>query len=158
MIVSTSPTTTAASATMSVLTNFAARNRVRDGSRVKVTMAVRWLHSLVTDITPRTGSRMFIGMLAPPAKSLNETVRSWASTTHSWMISTRAVDAAIEISSHRPARVSNILRSSTDTSRVNGTRAVWLTSSDLGAVADMLMPGLLRWWRPARSPRAGCRR
>ena len=31
---------------------------------------------------------MFIGMLAPPAKSLNVTVRSWASTTHSWMIST----------------------------------------------------------------------
>jgi len=68
------------------------------------------------------------------------------------------VNAAMEISSQRPARVSNILRSSTDTSRVNGTRAVWLTSSDLGAVADMLMPGLLRWWRPARSPRAGCRR
>ena len=56
-------------------------------------------------------------MLAPAAKSSNVTVWSWASTTHSWMISTRAVNAAMEISSQRPARVSNILRSSTDTSR-----------------------------------------
>src|SRR5215203_2338513 len=160
-MVSTKPITTAATATISVPTNLAARKRVREGSRVNVTIAVRWLHSLVTDITPRTGSRMFMGMLAPAAKSSNVTVWSWASTTQSWMISTRAVNAAMEISSHRPARVSNILRSSTDTSRLNGTLAVWLTSRVIGALVAVLMKGLLRSLRSAPGrwgPRAGCRR
>ena len=144
-------------ATIRVLTNFAARKRLRDGSRVKVTIAVRWLHSLVTDMMPRTGSKMVIGMLAPPAKSLNVTVRSWARTTQSWMTSTSAVNAAIEISSQRPARVSNILRSSTWTSRVNGTRAVWLTSRVIGAVA-VVTAGLLSGRARGRGRRAGCRR
>ena len=64
-MVSARPITTAATATMSVPTNFAARKRLRDGSSVKVTIAVRWLHSLVTNMMPRTGSRRFIGMFGP---------------------------------------------------------------------------------------------
>jgi hypothetical protein len=116
--------TTATTAMISVLTYFAAMNRERDGSRENVTIAVRWVHSLVTDITPSTGSRMFIGMFAPAAKSLKLTVRSWASTTHSWMTSTRAVSAATEMSSQRPESVSSILRSSTRTRRANGTFVV----------------------------------
>ena len=143
-IVSARPITIAARATTIELTNLAAMNRVRDGSRVKVTMAVRWVHSLVIDMTPSRGSRMLIGMLAAAVKSPKDTVVSWARTTHSMMISTSAVTAPIEISSQRPARVSNILRRSTATSRLNGTRAVSPTSRVIGAVvAALVMGGLL---------------
>ena len=59
----------------------AAITRRRDGSRLKVTMPVRWLHSLVTDMIPSTGSRMAMGALAPCMKSVYFAFTSWP-TTH----------------------------------------------------------------------------
>ena len=58
------------------------------------------------------------------------------------MISTNAVSAAMEMSSQRPARVSTILRNSTVTSRLKGTRGVRLTSSVMGA-EEVVTAGLL---------------
>ena len=76
-----------------------------------------------------------------------------------WRFST----SAIEISSHSPARVSAILRSSTRTSRPNGIGRVREVSSTSGswacrAVIGMLLPGARRRWRGwARGPARGRR-
>ncbi len=45
-------------------TVLAPTTRDRDGSRAKVTMAVRWLHSLVTSRMPSTGSSSDCGVEA----------------------------------------------------------------------------------------------
>ena len=83
-----------------------------------MTIAVRWLHSLVTDMTPSTGSRMPIGMLAPALKESNVDLVVLGEQHDELDRSAPARSApAIEISSQRPARVSTILRSSTQTSR-----------------------------------------
>jgi len=61
--------TTAATARPIPTTNFAATTNGRRGSSENVTIAVRWLHSLVSSRMPRTGSRMAIEKFVDVRKS-----------------------------------------------------------------------------------------
>ena len=81
--------------------------RVRRGSSEKDTIAVRWLHSLVSSMMPITGSSSAIEKFVEVRKLLYERKTSSCVTpTIIWMTMTAAQRTAVEISSHMPARVS----------------------------------------------------
>ncbi len=88
---------------------------------MKVVSEVRWLHSLVTASTPMTGSTIDIGL--PTAAANESKVRE--SRSPSSTVSVVAITEAITMLaiSQKPERVSNILRSSTPTTRRNGVGA-----------------------------------
>ena len=93
-------------ASSSPAASLAATMRPRWASRVKVTMAVRWLHSLVTSMMPSTGSRKPEMKLAIPTKSSSLIGSSCTSTTISATTMTAAARNAVMPSSQTPARVS----------------------------------------------------
>jgi hypothetical protein len=117
--------------------------RVRCGTSVKVTIAVRWLHSLVTSMIPSTGSRnaeVYAVVAMKPSKVIGS---SWVVVTTSTSTIASMVSAPVTMSSHSPALVSHVLRSSTFTSRPKGTGRVEAMSIGPKASA-VLMRGLLR--------------
>ena len=103
--------------------NLAAAMRRRLGSRVNVTRPVRCDHSLVTARMPSTGSRKPCGVAAMPDEVVVGQVGGLPEDQRR-SPSRPAVSRPIEISSHcRPGCPSG-LRSSTRTSRENGTRGI----------------------------------
>jgi hypothetical protein len=54
---------------MTLASDLARRTRPRFGTNVKVTSALLWLHSSVTDTMAMTGSRMVVGI---PTAAMNE--------------------------------------------------------------------------------------
>ena len=83
---------------------FAAITRPRDGARVKVISAVRWVHSPVIDRMPSTGSSTLDGNTPKRTKLLK--VWSSARPKTSWITLVATAPSAITINNHRPARVS----------------------------------------------------
>ncbi len=123
--------------------------RLRCGSRVKVTIAVRWLHSWVTSKIPITGRRKPCGVPVNPMKLPK--VRSFWSAANPKIVTAMTVIATMAIISHMPARVSTILRISTLTSvaiegRVDPVRS---RPAYAGAAVVVVITGLLRgcWLR-----------
>ena len=95
--------------------------RIRRGSRAKVVIAVRWLHSLVTSMMPehRQQDR---GDERRPRRRSRRTSSARPARPRRPGRSPRPASARrrSRAASQRPARVSNALRSSTRTSRPNG--------------------------------------
>lgn len=89
-----------------------------------MTRAVRWLHSLVTSMIARIGSRNDVIYAAMLMKSPKSTGSDCTRVMTVAVPSIRITIRPIPTSSQKPARVSRALRSSTATSRVNGTRLV----------------------------------
>src|SRR6478609_3116295 len=120
---------TVASVSSTPTSAFAAITSGRRGSSANVTIAERWLHSVVSTMIPSTGRRNDVRNAATPMKSPNAMASFCTVTIDSTMISAASTIRAIEASSQKPARVSYDLRSSTRTSRWNGVLAVPETSS-----------------------------
>ena len=98
---------------------------------MKVVIAVRWLHSLVTSMMPTTGSRTEETKRGRATKSPNAAASSCATTTHKKIVSASRASPTVIPISQRPARVSTVLRSSTAKSRPNGMPGVAETSKVL---------------------------
>ena len=112
--------------------------RPRQGTSVYVVRPVRWLYSLVTD------SRPMIGRITDRGKPIALEKVSWSIAESGAHRITAAVARTATMPtlaiSQKPARVSNILRSSTPTRRVMGmgrtTRgAAVATGADVAATA-----------------------
>ena len=139
------------------MTNFAAITRNREGSSAKVTIAVRWLHSLVTDMTPSTGSRIAIGVFMPCRKSTNFGCRTF------WPSDDRQLDDQDQQREHgdgdqQPPAGAGVdqLAQLDRTEPSEGNPGVSETSMVVGGDC-VLMPGPPS--EPGRErPRAGCRR
>ena len=108
--VHTTPMTRAAASVSSVsstLTAILAKiTRSRRGSRENVTSAERWLHSLVTSMIARIGSRNAVRYAAIATKSPSRIGSDWTRVMTSAMPTTTSMIAMIDTSSQKPARVS----------------------------------------------------
>ncbi len=107
-ISTTTPTSTPA-------TSLAFITRIRCGTSVNVIRLVRCDHSELTSRMPTIGSRIAAGVIARPNRSRSSRVSPWVRITKS--TTTPAVSSPTIACSQKPARVSNILRSSTSVSR-----------------------------------------
>jgi hypothetical protein len=109
--------------------------RIRRGSSENVVIAVRWLHSLVTSMIPSTGRKIEEPNAAPATRSPYWRCSSLTPKTIAMITSATSVTPNVTPISHRPARVSADLRSSTVNSLENGMPGVPATSSlaDVGA-------------------------
>jgi hypothetical protein len=138
--------TIVASARITTVVNLAHTTRMRCGSRVKDTRPVRWLHSLVMLVIASTGTSSETGtvMICENSVAVIRT-SSLSATTRSVMPRARRSRPAVTASSHKPARVSHILRSSTDTRRPKGTLDVdEMSIVGVGSAATAVIPRLLR--------------
>src|SRR3954468_22081099 len=142
----TSPTTIAIAIVPSVSTNpttaLARNTSGRRGSRAKVTIAVRWLHSAVTSMMPSTGSSTAVTKAAAATKSPYDIGSSWLTVTASTMPSVSTTSSPIVASSQKPARVSYDLRSSTRSRRANGVGVVEEMSSECPSAGAALVTSL----------------
>ncbi|UUZ60082.1 hypothetical protein [Nocardioides sp. B-3] len=126
--------------------NLAHTTRMRWGSSVKDTGPVRWLHSLVMLVMAGTGTSNDTGIVMICANWVADGLpSSLSATTSSTMPRASTSRPPVMASSQKPARVSHILRSSTDTRRTNGT--CWVEEMSMvgdGSAATAVIPRLLR--------------
>ena len=94
---------------------FALITRIRFGTSVNVISAVRCDHSEETSRMPMIGSRMLAGRIE--SANMSRKIRSSVSPKMQNRITIASVKAAVVSCSQKPARVSTILRSSTNVRR-----------------------------------------
>src|SRR5689334_19420716 len=95
--------------------------RRRSGTRVKVVRPLRWLHSLVTERIAMTGRTTVIGKQTAVA---NEVYVSPSGDENAMTAAdARSASSPVLAISQSPDLVSNILRSSVETTRLRGTPA-----------------------------------
>ena len=97
---------TVASVSSTPTSALAAITRGRRGSSAKVTIALRWLHSVVRTMIPSTGRRNDVRNAAVPTNPPRSIASFCTVVTASTMISAASTIRPIVASSQKPARVS----------------------------------------------------